>query len=265
MSTINTQSIRSALKNKFCAPEWVFLEEVQAQVAKGGLRSADAIAANLWDSRGYKIIGFEIKVSRADWLRELKNPAKADAIAEMCDEWIVVTPPGVVQPDELPQSWGLLELHGQRFMAVVKPPKLLGRAPLTRQFVASMLRRAVAVGEREIQAATQESIEKVRVEERACMQITIDRRTKDYVDLLKRLDELKAKTGIDLFDYRLSTDDIAMAIRYGIAEGCASIGGRYSRLTDLRNQLRALDRSIEELGPLVQELATPRLKPTTGD
>ena len=36
----------------------------------GGGRYADAIAMNLWPSRGLAVHGFEIKISRGDWQRE---------------------------------------------------------------------------------------------------------------------------------------------------------------------------------------------------
>ena len=44
----------------------------------------------VWPSRGLYLHGFEIKVHRNDWLRELKNPAKAEEIAGYCHFWWVV-------------------------------------------------------------------------------------------------------------------------------------------------------------------------------
>jgi hypothetical protein len=53
--------------------------------------------------------GFEIKSYRGDWLRELKNPAKAEGIASCCNYWwIVAGNLEIVQTGELPEPWGLL-------------------------------------------------------------------------------------------------------------------------------------------------------------
>jgi hypothetical protein len=40
---------------------------------------ADAIARHLWPSQGLELIGFELKVSRSDWLREIKDPYKCES------------------------------------------------------------------------------------------------------------------------------------------------------------------------------------------
>ena len=69
--------VRAALARKFCAPEYALFYEVANATGSAATRSADAIAMGLWPSRGLYLQGFEIKVSRSDWLSELKNPAKA--------------------------------------------------------------------------------------------------------------------------------------------------------------------------------------------
>lgn len=78
-------------------------------------RTADALAMSLWPSRGLHLHGFEIKVSRHDWLRELKNPEKAEEIAQYCHFWWVVAPDGVVPAEEVPANWGLLALKAGKF------------------------------------------------------------------------------------------------------------------------------------------------------
>lgn len=52
--------------------------------------------------------GHEVKVQRSDWLRELRDPSKADAWRRYCDRWWLVTPHGVAKPEELPAGWGLI-------------------------------------------------------------------------------------------------------------------------------------------------------------
>lgn len=115
------------------------------EVASGAgtaTRYADAIAMNLWPSRGLAIHGFEVKVSRGDWLRELKNPAKADVISAYCDYWWVVAPEGIVLAGELPHGWGLMVPNkGVKLRVVTKADNTAAKV-VDRAFVAAMLRRA---------------------------------------------------------------------------------------------------------------------------
>jgi hypothetical protein len=123
------------------AAEWCVMTEV-ANGTGSASRYADAIAMNLWPSRGLALHGFEIKVSRGDWLRELKDPAKADLIGAYCDFWWVVTPEGIVQDGELPDGWGLMVPNkGTKLRVVTKASKTTAKS-VDRSFVAAMLRRA---------------------------------------------------------------------------------------------------------------------------
>jgi hypothetical protein len=257
-----SQAIREALRTKYAAPEWALLEEVRHR-ATGGERSADAIACNLWESNAYKIIGFEIKSSRADWLRELKDPSKADVIAAFCDEWFIVTPPGLVKPDELPQAWGLMELKGNGLHTVRKAPRLEDRRTLTRGFVASMVRRAVSVGERDITQAIADAKRQAQADAQSWAKQEAERRTSQLTSLCKKLENIKALTGIDLADWELTDEDVAAAIRFGIGAAKSGVTGYYGGLLQLQSALRALDKSITELGPIADACAIPRQREKT--
>lgn len=102
-----TQKIRRSIRNKFDAPTWVLVYEFTDR----NRRRADALAISTVASRDFPIVGFEFKASRSDWLREKRNHQKADSFVEICDEWYVVAGRrGIVEEDELPLGWGLLEL-----------------------------------------------------------------------------------------------------------------------------------------------------------
>lgn len=82
-------------------------------------RTADFVAMDLWPSRRLLIHGHEIKVSRSDWLRELKAPEKAaEFIPYVNCWWVVVSEARIVRPGELPDDWGLMVAQGS--LAVVK-------------------------------------------------------------------------------------------------------------------------------------------------
>lgn len=255
---MTTQAIRQALRTKYCAPEWALLEEVRHRAPDGGERSADAIATNLWQSNNYKIVGFEIKSSRSDWLREIKDPSKADVISSMCDEWVIVTAPGIVQTDELPEAWGLMELKGNGLHTKVKPPKLSAPKAITRNFLASLLRRAVTVGEQEVAAAILDAKRQAQDDARKWAEEEAKRRARAHTELITKLEKVKAQTGIDLSDWQVSEESISAAIRFGLAEGRAGITERYNGLLQVQSQMRRLDKAIADLGPLAQEQAIPR-------
>ena len=106
-------------------------------------RRADAISVDLWRSRDQLIQGYEIKVSRADWLNELRDPEKAAPAVAACDRFWLVTPPDIVRPGELPETWGHLVLPGPRLRMRVekRAPKLAPPGP-DRDFWMILMKRA---------------------------------------------------------------------------------------------------------------------------
>lgn len=111
----------------------------------GGLRTCDALALSLYTSTGFALYGHEVKVSRSDWLRELKDPSKADAFKRYCERWWLVASEGVARPDELPDGWGLLVVKNGRCRAAVQAPKL-EYEPMPRGLVVALTRAAIRGG-----------------------------------------------------------------------------------------------------------------------
>lgn len=108
----------------------VYLTEV---TAPNSTRRADAVHIGLWQSRGAgRIDVCELKVSRADFRRELDKPQKAEAWWPYSTTFSIVSPGvDITPPEELPPGWGLMvpsPRGGRRFKTVVKPaerePKL---------------------------------------------------------------------------------------------------------------------------------------------
>jgi hypothetical protein len=118
------------------------LRELRNDTGFQSTRACDALAVGMYHSRGQLLIGFEKKVSRADWLRELKEPEKAEAIAQFCDEWYVVVPDAaIVQLDELPRTWGLL--HVTKGIRTLKQAPTLTPRPIDRGFLAAIVERSI--------------------------------------------------------------------------------------------------------------------------
>lgn len=144
MTYISAGHINKLLRAKFAPKEWAILFEVRNGTGYvKGERYADAVAMSLYPSRGLEVWGFEVKVSKSDWKSELAQPAKSAAIQRYCDRWYVVAPAGIVDKNELPSTWGLMEVNkeGDGLRTRVPAPQLTAQ-PLDRAFIASMFRNA---------------------------------------------------------------------------------------------------------------------------
>jgi len=129
-------------------PRYVVAEHVRNQCGFGGywgtgpLRTADALVVDLWPSSGNLIHGFEVKVSRSDWLTELKDPGKAEAFKPYCDHWWLAVPDASIVRDDLPDGWGLLDMSRGALRVRRQAPKL-ARQPMPHEMTVAWL-RAVA-------------------------------------------------------------------------------------------------------------------------
>lgn len=153
---------------------WAFATHVRcsAGFGRGGLiRTADAVAMDLWPSQGLAVHGHEVKVSRSDWLVELRFPEKSAPVRRYCDRWwLVVSHRSIVKPGELPDGWGLMEVAErtrttwnpdrrgydvgvERYARVVTQAPRLTPDPIDRDFVAPLLRAAVRTEARRLDRA----------------------------------------------------------------------------------------------------------------
>ena len=137
----NAQQLYELIKQRFKPPAWITFSEVSDGTGVNIARYADAIAMSIWPSRGYDLNGFEIKVSRSDWLKELNDPSKSWPIQRFCNAWwVVAANEDIVKDGELPKTWGLMVPKGGKLKVVSKAPALKPER-MDRAFVASILRR----------------------------------------------------------------------------------------------------------------------------
>lgn len=105
---------------------------------KAGSRGAERAKGE----RRQVLHGHEVKVSRADWLTELRDPTKAEAWRRYCDRWWLVAPRDVVRGD-LPDGWGHLAPDARGRLRVVVQAPLLTPEPMP-VHVRAQVMRAVA-------------------------------------------------------------------------------------------------------------------------
>jgi hypothetical protein len=146
-AAITSREALDSLERSFSSKAGYLLVREIALGARDG-RRADAIALQLYESRGIHLHGFEVKVSRSDWLQELRDAAKADELVRSCQYFSVVAAAGIVDPAELPEGWGLFEVRGatrqlHRVVAAARrddpePLSLVGNARLLRRMIEAL-------------------------------------------------------------------------------------------------------------------------------
>ncbi len=156
---MNTYELKELLRNTYKGHAYAILWEVGNATGTDCTRHADAMVMSLWPSRGLDLMGCELKVSRGDWLKELKNPGKAEVVLQFCDLWFIVAgDETIVIPDELPKGWGLMIPNGRGTLKVKVKACPLAPKPLDRSFLAAIMRRVCE------QSADKEEIAKAKDE-----------------------------------------------------------------------------------------------------
>lgn len=94
---------------KYPLPEWAILYELNKGVGWRGTEGRiDMAAINCWPSKNHTRVAFEMKRSRADWLKELSNPTKRKwCETNFHETWFVVAH-GVAKEVEVPEGWGFM-------------------------------------------------------------------------------------------------------------------------------------------------------------
>jgi hypothetical protein len=91
--------------------EWTFLRELRVGTGRRNIdgQRLDAFALNSLPHTGMKRICYEVKVSRSDFLGELKRPLKRRIGLRYSNEFYFVTPPCLLDVAEVPAECGLIE------------------------------------------------------------------------------------------------------------------------------------------------------------
>jgi hypothetical protein len=212
---VTTRDINAHMQTAYNeAAGYACLFEVSNGTGSNAQRSADIILMNLWPSRGMDLNGYEVKSSRSDWLRELKQPEKAWPVMQYMDRWFLLAAPGVAKLDEIPSNWGFQEFDGKRVRTLKPAPKLEPK-PITKTFLGSLLRRQV----RDADAIVNKQLnDKIR-ELDAAVEAKVAKRLRDSHNdgqaLRDKLTTIKDKTGIDLLGWQ-GTETQIQALKFAL-------------------------------------------------
>jgi hypothetical protein len=136
-----TAKIYSALSYYYAPPHYASVKEARIGTGYRGLaeRRIDFLAISA--SGGNLVYAIEVKASRGDFLKDLKQPQKQKAARNFANYFYYAAPKGLIKPEELPAWAGLFAVYdtGEGYIATEAP--LLEREAPTWSFVASIIRK----------------------------------------------------------------------------------------------------------------------------
>jgi len=202
-------SVWDLLQKRYPSAEYALMAEVSDGAGFSRSRSADYMVMNLWPSRGLSLTGIELKSSRTDWLRELKNPQKAENIFSYCDFfWLLTESEDVAKIEEIPANWGWLNIKGNRILTLKEAPKL-NPCTLDRSFLAALLKRACNKNDWVHTSKIQERLDQAKQSGIDSAKYSIQRAEDELRTTLKNVKEFEEASGIkiDSGSYRHYVDN----------------------------------------------------------
>lgn len=127
---------------------YVCATEVSNGTGAYARRRLDFVAVDCWPSSGLNIMGFEIKVSKSDFRRELFDPSKHNIFFDEIDYYSIVAPDYVLDDQRIiPPKWGIVHVvrndGGELVFKTVRKPLALHDEKdrkIGRGFMASLIR-----------------------------------------------------------------------------------------------------------------------------
>ena len=146
MNNITTADIKEYLRFKYSGlkRQYIFFEELPTFTGYGD-RFFDFWVMDCFNSHNYKKTAFEIKISRNDFFKELKQPEKRRAAIGYSNEYYFITPKNLVKPEEVPIDCRLIEVYFNKYNVISARTKI--KAPQHEpirpnwSFIAVILRR----------------------------------------------------------------------------------------------------------------------------
>lgn len=244
------------LEKRFPPGQYALLQEVSDAAGFGRSRSADGIAMSLWPSRGLGIEGIEIKSFRGDWLRELKDPKKAENHFKYCDKWwLVTTDDTIAKLEEIPVTWGWMTVKGKQMKTMKEAPQLKP-LPLSKDFIAAMLKRATKgmVPFGSISDKVAEAREAGKLEAERDRPYQLERAQKELKELEERVKSFEEESGVEITGWRPNPKKIGEAVKFIEGGGLPELHKDLIRLKLTAEHLcKKILAGIEAVGVVVEQ------------
>lgn len=222
--------------------------------APNSSRRADLIWLPLTSQERGRIVGHEVKVSRADVVQELADPTKADAWARYCSQWwLVVADPSLVDGLTIPDRWGIMAPPSgrrRRSMTIVRPAPEL-RPDDAADALATVLARMFFAGD---DADTRIAVAEERAERAKADADAWHERYRDTYSKLSALGELgyEQELAQDLIR-GLREARVGEMYRYARPETATIVAAALDHAVVARrtaDMIARLDRAVKQVGTL---------------
>lgn len=234
--------IMTALRAKYQEPEWALLFEVRNQTgfSSNTVRTADAVAVNLYPSKGMYLHGFEVKRTRQDLMNDLRNPDKHKEIAGNCHFWwLIVADESIIKDGELPERWGLMVPRGKNLI-IRKQAPLREHNGLPMKFVGSLLRSALHVSpaKAEIKAAVDREVENAQNRWKENHKYDLSRLNNAHGALKDAIREFEEASGVKIDTFRGRR--VGEAVKFVMSGGLEGVNEKLDQLKSTAEQIITL-------------------------
>ena len=141
-------TIHGSIAFRHPSDRWICIFELRTGTGYGkdNEQRLDAWAMNMWPSSGLEKITYEFKISKSDFKSEIAKPNKRRKGMSLSNRFYFVTPPYLVDPDEIPAHCGLIWVDhlGQHEVVLTAPWR--DTVGPTWAFLGSVYRRSVGQG-----------------------------------------------------------------------------------------------------------------------
>lgn len=248
VTTYSAEQLEDRLAARYRTAASEILFGVRNDAGFSANRTADAIAIGLWPSTGCSLEGFEIKVSRGDWTRELREGSKSEAFMVYMDFWWLVAPREIVTDDELPPAWGLLCPSGDGLRVVRRAKRNDTPLPMPRGMLAALVKRASTQEAR--QAALDARYQEGVARGKAQAAHTGGWEAREGKALREKVERFRKDTGIAI-EHLYDTDALrkahALVKSGGHLDLARRLGYAANNVEKLATELRATVASIESV------------------
>lgn len=140
---IDTEMLLRSLDAIHPPDKWAGFPELRVGTGRGGdsEQRFDYWAIHYYKSKQNKVVAYEIKASRSDFLHEIKKPKKRRAGLRLSNEFYFVCPKGMVKIEEIPVECGLMEVDELGVVKTIIKAPFRNTIPPTFNFMASFCRR----------------------------------------------------------------------------------------------------------------------------
>lgn len=246
--------VRNALLKRFSDGRQYAIAEEVGLTTGGGCRRLDMLVMDCYCSNGFRIDGFEIKVSSSDLRRELSDPDKHCVFFDVLDFFTLACPAEVVNPliDSIPQKWGIMIINEDGSTRYKRRPLALRDEktvnPVPRGFFASVVRaiQSRTPSEEELKKEYEKGFEKGKKEQDYMTHYQMERVKRDY-EKIRKYDDLECRL-------RLWRDDPEVALAefeefrnlrtdqlHSQAENLIESLQRFNRLLDVKTEEKTED------------------------